>query len=210
MSSGNDSFAGFGDGADGKPVFLAPVFFREASAIAFLEACRWPDGYICPRCGSQTKIYSLNSRQIGLKKCGACNRTFNVKTGTIFEDSRIPIFKWFQLIYLVVFSHQHVGIVEISYTVGIAYKTSWRINRLIKENIDLHVSIDDADDATSDEGPARAINIAEILGNPTLKNEKLNINFVLRASEFELQAKFDDFRDVILKLLEIEPYRPDN
>lgn len=191
------------DGA--KPFFFSAFFYDESQAIDTLETCRWPAGYVCPRCGSQTKIYDLNSRQIGLKKCGACGRTFNVKTLTIFEDSRIPLYKWFQLIYLVVFSPNHIGIVEISYAVGIAYKTSWRINRIIKDRIDIEVfSNNNNRDAAETNLSNTAALLPELLKDSVLKEGKQNINFVLRASEFSASIEIDDFKNIIRKLIEID------
>lgn len=185
-----------------KPIFLSEFFYDEMEATTFLEACRWPDTHVCPRCGSQSKIYELNSRQVGLKKCGVCVRTFNAKTGTLFEDSRIPLNKWFQFIYLVVFSPLPIGIVELSYTVKIAYKTSWRINRIVKDKIKIDEFENGICDVEDNDSDSITTPLSEILKNGFLKEREKDINFIIRAAEFSYGVQLNDFKKVICDLID--------
>lgn len=67
----------------------------------------WPNGPVCPHCGSVGKAAELqprgNSRthaRGGTYQCRACRKQFSVTVGTIFEDSRIPLNKWLQAVCL--------------------------------------------------------------------------------------------------------------
>ena len=65
-------------------------FHDEAEAFSYLESVRWPNGPICPHCGTIGNAYGLKSR-LGLYRCGEkeCRKDFTVRVGTVFEDSPI-------------------------------------------------------------------------------------------------------------------------
>ena len=78
---------------------LLQAFPTEESCIEHLEVLRWPHGVICPHCGSSRKIYRLTR---GYKyKCADCEKDFSVRKGTIFEESKLPLRKWFVAAWLV-------------------------------------------------------------------------------------------------------------
>lgn len=78
------------------------TFRDEEAAYAFVEQRVWPEGPVCPHCGSNRRIGRLNgaSTRIHTYKCYDCRRPFTVKLGTIFQDSKVPMHKWLQLIML--------------------------------------------------------------------------------------------------------------
>ena len=67
----------------------------ETSAIALLEKQRWGSEASCPRCAS-TNVYQI-TRHDGRRnkdfrwRCRGCNRMFTVRTGTVFEQSKLPL-----------------------------------------------------------------------------------------------------------------------
>ena len=71
----------------------------EEKCVDHFRAVRWPNGVVCPHCGSY-KVYNLAN---GTHKCGesGCAIKFSVRYDTIFEDSKISLQKWFMAIYLV-------------------------------------------------------------------------------------------------------------
>ena len=83
-------------------IISAPHFHNEEAAYAFVEARIWPDGPVCPKCGSKERIGKMGgkSTRIGTYKCYVCRKPFTVKMGTIFEDSHVPMRLWLQAIYL--------------------------------------------------------------------------------------------------------------
>jgi transposase-like protein len=108
---------------------LTKLFADEDSAREYIEQIRWPSGAYCPHCGS-VRVYRITANAAskvrkGLFKCGDCQQQFTVKVGTIFEDSKIPLNKWFHAIHLLCSSKRGVSAHQIHRTVGITYKSAW-------------------------------------------------------------------------------------
>jgi transposase-like protein len=78
---------------------LFQMFPDAESARAYFEAKRWPSGAVCPACKEDRRI---GTRKGGFYRCNACLTDFTVRTGTIFERSKIPLHKWLYAMYLLV------------------------------------------------------------------------------------------------------------
>ncbi len=79
---------------------MAPHYQNEDAARAYLEARRWPEGPVCPSCGTAEGIYALQANiRPGVYRCGVCRQRFTVTFGTIFERSRIPLHVWLRAIH---------------------------------------------------------------------------------------------------------------
>lgn len=107
-------------------------FFNEDSARKFLEAKRWPDGTVCPKCGVLGQSYRLRPSEDGkthvrkgVWKCGACREQFTVSVGTIFEDSHIPLHKWLFAIHLLCASKKGMSAHQLHRMLEITYKSAW-------------------------------------------------------------------------------------
>ncbi len=113
---------------------LIEQFGSEDRCRVYLEALRWPDRIECPRCLSEkiSKIVKRNQFD-----CDACRYQFSVTAGTIFNDSHLPLWKWFLAVYLLCESRKGMSANQIKRTLGISYKTSWylchRIRAAMKE-----------------------------------------------------------------------------
>jgi len=83
---------------------LLNQFPDEASCREYLMKIRWPDGPVCPRCSSRD--FSEMTRP--LVRCRGCNHQLSVLAGTIFQDSKVPLRKWFQAIWWI--TNQKSGI----------------------------------------------------------------------------------------------------
>ena len=71
-------------------VLSKPYFHDEAAAFAHLEGILWPEGPVCPHCGSVSgKHYDLRKTRLGLRKCSDCRKQFTVKVGTVFESAHL-------------------------------------------------------------------------------------------------------------------------
>lgn len=116
-----------------KPDFntLTTHFADANAAREMLENIRWPNGAVCPHCGSieayklTAKPGSKNPVREGVYKCKACAKQFTVTVGTIFEDSHIPLNKWFYAIYMMCSSKKGVSAHQLHRTLGITYKSAW-------------------------------------------------------------------------------------
>ena len=76
-----------------KSKFAQKHFHDEDAARAWFEAARWPDGPVCPNCGS-LKHYA--TKKVGRYRCGEpeCRKDFTVQTKTVMERSHAPLTSW--------------------------------------------------------------------------------------------------------------------
>jgi transposase-like protein len=113
-----------------KPEFTDPNAARE-----YLESLRWPDGPVCPHCGSVGKHYQLQGtkHRPGLWKCADCRGQFTVTVGTVFERSRVPLNKWVAAVHLMCASKKGISAHQIHRLLGVTYKTAWFMCHRIRE-----------------------------------------------------------------------------
>src|SRR4051812_1926447 len=110
---------------------IGKCFSDETAARELLERLRWPDGPCCPRCGGDApyklspKASGKNPARQGLYKCRACKKQFSSTTGTIFEDSHIPLSKWLLAIHLLASSKKGMSAHQLHRNLGISYKAAW-------------------------------------------------------------------------------------
>jgi transposase-like protein len=113
-----------------------PHFQDATKAREYLEAIRWPDGPICPHCGSVSKDhYALNGKahRPGVYKCKDCREQFTVTVGTVFERSKVPLHQWMQAVYLICSSKKGCSSYQLQRTLGVQYKTAWFMSHRIRE-----------------------------------------------------------------------------
>ncbi len=119
-------------------VLARPYFHDEQAAFDLVEATIWPNGPVCPKCGGFERITAIKPNpekrvRYGLKKCGQCKSQFTVRMGTIFEESKLPLTKWLQAIFLMTASKKGVSSHQLHRTLEITYKTAWFLSHRIRE-----------------------------------------------------------------------------
>lgn len=102
---------------------LMEAFPDEKSCVRHLESLRWPNGVVCPWCGSSRKIYRVTRGNTF--KCADCKNQFSVRKGTIFEESRLPLRKWFMASWLVTSSRKGIASTQLAREIGVTQKTAW-------------------------------------------------------------------------------------
>jgi len=112
-----------------------PIFHDEAAARAHLEAQRWPDGPVCPHCGTVGEATRLGgeAHRPGLLECRPCRRQFSVTVGTVFERSHVPLNKWVLAVHLMTASKKGISAHQMHRTIGVTYKTAWFMAHRIRE-----------------------------------------------------------------------------
>ena len=104
----------------------------------FLVQQRWPEGVICPKCG-HNEVYNIKRQNKSknkvqhLFKCKKCRRQFTATVGTIFEDSHIPLNKWFAAIYLMCASKKGISAHQLHRQLDITYKSAWFMCHRVRE-----------------------------------------------------------------------------
>jgi transposase-like protein len=113
----------------------APHFSDEDTAIEYVEARMWPDGPVCPHCGSIDQATKMNGKTTrkGLWNCRACRKPFTVRMDTVFESSHVPMHIWLQAIYLVCSSKKGISTRQLQRTLGGSMKTAWFLGHRIRE-----------------------------------------------------------------------------
>lgn len=119
-------------------VLSKPYFHDEAEAFRFVEGVLWPQGPVCHHCGAMDRITAIKPNpekrvRLGLKKCGHCKGQFTVRMGTIFQESKLPLHKWLQAIFLICASKKGVSAHQLHRTLEVTYKTAWFLAHRIRE-----------------------------------------------------------------------------
>jgi len=111
-----------------------PQFFQrfpdENACKDFIELARWNGEPACPRCGD-TKVYRLKGTMPF--KCGGCKQRFSHRTGTMMEESRLPLQKWFLAIYIMTTARKGISSVQFAKELGVTQKTAWYLEHRIRE-----------------------------------------------------------------------------
>src|ERR687894_389108 len=103
----------------------AIIYFSNLDvATSYVAKLRWPDGPVCPECGTLDKDhYYLKSRR--LWKCRACKKQFSVKVGTIFEDSPLGLDKWLPAVWMIANCKNGISSYELARDLGVQQKSAW-------------------------------------------------------------------------------------
>ena len=98
-------------------------FPDEAICRAYLFDSRWPEGFRCPRCGSQSAT-ALPRRL--LWQCSTCRYQASVTAGTVLHRTRTPLHLWFWGAYLVTTATPGISALQLQRQLGIKrYETAW-------------------------------------------------------------------------------------
>ena len=122
-------------------------FKSDDDCLAYLESMRWPDGIRCPVCGcdristitrksgeskrtqeSRTRIYQCLEE--------TCKQQFSATAGTIFNDSHLPLTKWFMALALIVDAKKSISAKQLQQHLGIgSYRTAWYMAHRIRKSM---------------------------------------------------------------------------
>jgi len=122
-----------------KTLAQAIEFFADPeNAHRLMVQLRWPDGQVCcPNCGSFRVRYIQTRRQWECREQHPTRR-FSLKTGTIMEESPLPLKTWLAALWMEVNCKNSISSYEIHRALGITQKSAWfllhRIRFAIKNN----------------------------------------------------------------------------
>lgn len=104
------------------PSFLAR-FGTDAQCRAHLFARRWPEDFRCAGCG-HARAYSHHARLI--EECAACGKQHSLLAGTMFEQTKTGLARWFLAIWLVTSSKGGISAMDLQRQMGFgSYQTAW-------------------------------------------------------------------------------------
>lgn len=103
-------------------ISLLAYFKNETTCKAYLEKIRWNNKLKCAYADCQhNKVYKCKGRY----KCAKCERIYSVKVGTIFEDTKISLQKWYAAIYLLTSHKKGISSIQLHRDIGVTQKTAW-------------------------------------------------------------------------------------
>jgi hypothetical protein len=139
-----------------QPGMSLPQFLRrfgtEAQCAEAVKAARWPNGFMCARCGT-TEHYVVGHGARKLFQCGACRHQASLTAGSLLEHTKLPLTTWFLAIYLLSQAKTGLSALALKRHLGVSYPTAWlmhhKINRAMANQEDFHllsgaVQLDDA------------------------------------------------------------------
>lgn len=103
---------------------LLEAFPDEESCIVYLEKLRWRNGKVKSPFDKKSKVYYLPNHRY---MCKNTQKIFNVKVGTIFHGTKLPLRKWFMAIWLVLAHKKGISSLQLSRDLKITQKTAWYI-----------------------------------------------------------------------------------
>lgn len=101
---------------------LLEYFDTELKCVSYFQNRCWENNVICPHCENE-KIYKFSDGK--RFKCASCKQIFTVKTGTIFEDSNLPLRKWFIAMYLATAHKKGISSHQLARDIKVTQKTAW-------------------------------------------------------------------------------------
>lgn len=91
---------------------------------------KWPDGFVCPECGSMS-FCGLKTRKV--YQCNHCHHQTSVTSGTIFDSTNLPLTQWFLGIHLITQSKTGMSALELKRQIKVSYNTAWSMKQKIMQ-----------------------------------------------------------------------------
>jgi len=115
-------------------------FTTEDKCLDYIEKMRWPNGVCCVHCGvlnvskitrekkgknQRTRIYQCLEKE--------CGKQFSATSGTIFNDTHLPLTKWFLAIAFICEAKKGMSALQVQRHLGVNYRTAWHLCHRIRE-----------------------------------------------------------------------------
>ena len=118
---------------------LRKATVNEGEAVVFLERQRWGDDPACPRCGD-IDVYQMYDKDGQRNKdyrwrCRGCRQMFTVRTGTIFEESRLPLRVWVYAFWKACSSKKGISALQLAREMEITHKSALFVLRRIRHGL---------------------------------------------------------------------------
>lgn len=98
------------------------MFKTEQDCINYLISLRWPNGFVCPQCGSIR--YWKKSK--GRFECHDCHKETTITNDTIFHKTTKPLLVWFHAVWWIVAQKNGVSAKGLQKILGLgSYQTAW-------------------------------------------------------------------------------------
>ena len=110
-------------------ISLTSYFNNEDICKQTIIESRWADGdIICPYCGG----HHCTARKDGRFRCNHCKKNFSCLVGTIFENTKVTLIKWFMAMYLISSHKKGISSVQLARDISITQSAAWYMLQKIR------------------------------------------------------------------------------
>ena len=109
-------------------ISVADYFDSEKKCKQTLAESRWGDDIVCPKCGK----HHCKLSKTGRYHCTECNHNFSVTVGTIFENTKVSLRKWFFAIYMITSNKKGISSCQLSRDIKVSQKTAYNMLKDIR------------------------------------------------------------------------------
>jgi transposase-like protein len=107
-------------------------FPDENAARLYFENNRWGETKYCPHCGS-VSVSECKDHKPMAYRCKDCRKHFSVRTGTVLEESKLPLQKWLMAIYMMTTARKGIPSTQMARELGCTQKSAWFLAQRIRE-----------------------------------------------------------------------------
>jgi len=119
-----------------QPGLSIPEFMKrygtQEQCEAALTRARWPEGFACPACSGASRTSFRRQGRL-YWQCGGCQHQCSVTSGTVFENTKLPLTVWFLAMHLLTQTKNNVAALELKKHLGVCYRTAWLIKHKLLE-----------------------------------------------------------------------------
>ena len=114
---------------------LMQKFPDDKTAEAWFVQSRWPEGIVCPHCGSVNVNPNTKHRSMPYR-CRDCRKRFSTRTATVMECSKLGFQIWAIAIFLIATNLKGISSMKLHRDLGITQKSAWFLAHRIRETFD--------------------------------------------------------------------------
>ena len=104
-------------------------FSTRQACFEELKRHRWPNGFVCPRC-AHDQAYVLSRHT--LHQCRQCKHQTSVTAGTLFENTKLPLPKWFAAIDLMTADKGGISATRLAQMIGVTWRSAQLMLRKLR------------------------------------------------------------------------------
>jgi len=112
---------------------FSQYFNTEEKCREILEEQRWGDTPACPHCGSTNACRFKTDNKTFKCREKECRKKFTVTVGTVYENTKVPLTKWFLATYILANHSKGISSTQLAEWLNVTQKTAWFLNHRIRE-----------------------------------------------------------------------------
>lgn len=120
-------------------ISLVSHFNNDERCRDFITEQRWHGKVVCPFCGC-THVYECSNGDNQFK-CSHCRKRFSCLVGTIFQNTKLPLQKWFMAMYLISSHKKGVSSHQLGRDIHVTQKTAWFLYTISEQSAFHHLCL---------------------------------------------------------------------